>query len=125
MLFEVMHEAATQLCDKAEAAVAAVSSPRDRLRALIRVQLDCLTGEGTRDYYAVMIAEWRELDAAAKPVLTVQRTQYSAIWHTVARAVRPRRTHLRSEPHLVAIRAAWRDQLGEHMVQAGREAVDP
>jgi AcrR family transcriptional regulator len=98
MLFEVMHEAATQLCDKAEAAVAAVSSPRDRLRALIRVQLDCLTGEGTRDYYAVMIAEWRELDAAAKPVLTVQRTQYSAIWHTVLEQC-ARAGLLRSEPH--------------------------
>ncbi len=98
MLFEVMHEAATQLCDKAEAAVAAVSGPRERLRALIRLQLDCLIGEETRDYYAVLIAEWRELDAAAKPGLTARRTQYSAIWHAVLDEC-ARAGLLRSDPH--------------------------
>lgn len=98
MLFEVMHEAATQLCDKAEAAVAAGGSPRDKLRALIRLQLDCLIGAGTRDYYAVMIAEWRELDAAAKPKLTVRRAQYSGIWHTVLDEC-GRAGLLRSDPH--------------------------
>jgi AcrR family transcriptional regulator len=83
MLFEVMNEAATQLCDRAEAAIAGADSPRGRLRALVRLQLDCLIAEATRDYYAVMIAEWRELDAAAKPVLTARRIQYAGIWDAV------------------------------------------
>ena len=98
MLFEVMHEAATQLCDRAEAAVASADSPRDRLRALIRLELDCLTGDRTRDYYTVMIAEWRELDATAKPVLTARRTQYSAIWRAVLDEC-ARTGLLRSDPH--------------------------
>jgi AcrR family transcriptional regulator len=83
MLFEVMNEAATQLCEKAEAAVAAADSPRTRLRALIRLQLECLIAEETRDYYAVMIAEWRELDDAVKPTLTVHRLRYARIWNLV------------------------------------------
>ncbi len=98
MLFEVMNEAATQLCDKAQAAVTPSTSPRGRLRALIRLQLECLISEGTRDYYAVMIAEWRELDAAAKPVLTARRVQYSAIWHSVLDEC-ARAGLLRSDPH--------------------------
>lgn len=98
MLFEVMREAATQLCDKAEAAIAAVSSPRDRLRALIRLQLDCLIGAATRDYYAVMIAEWRELDAPAKKHLTLRRNQYSAIWHAILDEC-ARAGVLRGDPH--------------------------
>jgi AcrR family transcriptional regulator len=83
MLFEVMNEAATQLCAKAEAVVAAADSPRARLRALIRLQLECLIAPDTRDYYAVMIAEWRELDAAAKPALTLRRLEYSGTWNAV------------------------------------------
>ena len=98
MLFEVMHEAATQLCDKAETAVATGGTARDKLRALIRLQLDCLIGAGTRDYYAVMIAEWRELDAAAKPQLTARRIQYSTIWHAVLDDC-ARAGLLRSDPH--------------------------
>jgi AcrR family transcriptional regulator len=83
MLFEVMHQAAGELCEKAEATVAAIAAPRARLRALIRLQLECLIGDETRDFYAVMITEWRELDAAAKPALTARRKQYAAIWHRV------------------------------------------
>ena len=80
MLFEVMNDAATHLCERAELAVAGATDPRDRLRALIRLQLDCLVGEHTRDYYAVLINEWRELDSAAKPILTARRARYAAIW---------------------------------------------
>ena len=83
MLFEVMNHAATQLCEKAEAAIGASTCPRARFRALVRLQLDCLAGEDTRDYYAVLIAEWRELDAAAKPALTALRLKYSGIWRSV------------------------------------------
>jgi AcrR family transcriptional regulator len=80
MLFEVMNQAATELCERAAAVVAAVDDPRARLRALVRLQLDCLLGEDTRDFYAVLIAEWRELDSAAKPILRARRTQYAGYW---------------------------------------------
>ncbi len=98
MLFEVMNEAATQLCAKGEAAAAAAITPRGRLRALIRLQLDCMIGDDTRDYYAVMIGEWRELDAAAKPSLAARRTEYSVIWQNVLDDC-ARAGLLRSDPH--------------------------
>ena len=98
MLFEVMSEAATQLCAKAEAAVAAAEGPRARLRALLLLQLHCLIGEDTRDYYAVMIGEWRELDSAAKPLLTARRIQYTALWRATLEEC-ARAKLLRADPH--------------------------
>ena len=100
MLFEVMNDAATQLCVKADAVVAAGGDPRTRLRALIQLQLDCLIGEETRDYYAVLIAEWRELDGAAKPALTALRGHYASIWNTTLEDC-ARAGLLRSDPQVM------------------------
>lgn len=81
MLFEVMNEAAVQLCEAAGAIAGSEDDPRERLRALIRLQLKCLLEAETRDYFAVMIAEWRELDAAGKSALEVRRLEYVGIWN--------------------------------------------
>lgn len=83
ILLEVMHEAAAQLCDKAESALAAARSPRERLRALIKVQLQCLTGPETHDFYAVMIGEWREVDESDRQELTELRLRYKSLWQMV------------------------------------------
>ena len=83
MLFEVMNDAAIGLCERAETAVAAAADPRARLNALVRVQLECLVGEDSRDYYAVLINEWRHLDSGARRKLKAHRIQYSAIWQAV------------------------------------------
>jgi AcrR family transcriptional regulator len=83
MLFEVMHEGALSVCVRADAVVATVETPRERFRALVRMHLDCLLSENTRDFYAVLIFEWRELDANAKPLLTQLRRRYNAVWHEV------------------------------------------
>lgn len=99
MLLEVMNDAAVQLCVRAENAVEAATTPRARLRALLRLQLDCLLGEDTRDYYAVLIAEWRELDAAAKPALKALRARYASVWDTVLKEC-ARAGLLRSDAHV-------------------------
>ncbi len=98
MLFEVMNGAATQLCEKAEAVVAAAPDPRSRLRALIQMQLECLIGADTRDYYAVLIGEWRELDPPAKALLNAHRHRYSDVWAATLEEC-ARAGQLRADPH--------------------------
>lgn len=83
MLFEVMLQAAQSMCEQADTVAASAATPRERLGALIRLQLECLAGEHTKDFYAVLICEWRELDARSKPRLTELRRRYFAAWHRV------------------------------------------
>ncbi len=83
MLSEVMFEAALSMCEKADAVAATCVGPRERLRGLIRLQLECLAGEGTKDFYAVLISEWRELDSPSRPRLTQLRKRYFATWNRV------------------------------------------
>ena len=85
ILLEVMREAAVQMCEKAESALATTNAPLDRLRALIRVQLQCLTGADTHDFYAVMIGEWREIPDTDRHELTTLRLQYKSLWQTVTK----------------------------------------
>jgi TetR/AcrR family transcriptional regulator, cholesterol catabolism regulator len=97
MLFEVMHEGALSVCLRADEVVAAAATPRERLRALIRMHLDCLLSENTKDFYAVLIFEWRELDVDAKPLLTQLRRRYNAVWYEVLEQCQ-RQGLLRGEP---------------------------
>jgi AcrR family transcriptional regulator len=97
MLFEVMHEGALSVCLRADAVVAAAATPREKLRALVRMQLDCLLSEKTRDFYAVLIAEWRELDPDARTVLTQLRRRYNEVWYEVLEQCQ-RQGLLRGEP---------------------------
>ena len=98
MLVEVMQEAAQSVCEQAEAIAASAASPRERLRGLIWLQLQCIAGERTREFYAVLISEWRELDAAAKPRLTALRKRHFAAWHQVLSDCEQRGL-LRADPH--------------------------
>lgn len=86
MLLEIMREAASQMCERAEATVAAAHRPVDMLRALIRMELDCLIGEATTDYYAVLIFEWREVPTAEKPAIAALRQRYRSIWRSTIAA---------------------------------------
>jgi AcrR family transcriptional regulator len=83
MLAEVMHDAALSMCEQADAVIASRADAREQLRGLIRLQLECLAGEQRKDFYAVLISEWRELDEASKPRLTELRKRYFASWHSV------------------------------------------
>jgi AcrR family transcriptional regulator len=86
MLFEIMHEAAHSMCVRAETVVTAAAEPRAQFRGLLRLQLDCMLGEKSRNFYAVLISEWRELAPQYKPGLTVLRKRYFQAWHSVLEA---------------------------------------
>lgn len=102
ILFEVMHQAATSLCQRADAVAAASSSPLEQLRGLIRLQLHSLIDDETRDFYAVLIGEWRELDPEAKAALMVFRTRYTAVWHQALEACAARGL-LRGDAHTLQL----------------------
>jgi AcrR family transcriptional regulator len=80
MLLEIMHEAASSMCGEADEIANRVQTPMERLRGLIALQLDCLLGEAKRDFYAVLISEWREIKAANKLPLTALRRRYFSAW---------------------------------------------
>jgi AcrR family transcriptional regulator len=83
MLFEIMREAAHSMCVRAETVVTSATEPRAQFRGLLRLQLDCMIGEQSRDFYAVLISEWRELAPQYKPRLTELRKRYFDVWHSV------------------------------------------
>jgi AcrR family transcriptional regulator len=80
MLLEIMHEAASSMCAQADVIANGVQTPVERLRGLIALQLDCLLGEAKRDFYAVLISEWREINASNRLPLTALRRRYFSAW---------------------------------------------
>jgi TetR/AcrR family transcriptional regulator, cholesterol catabolism regulator len=94
MLFEVMHEAASSMCMKADAVLASEASPHKQMKGLIRMHLECLLSDKTK----VLVFEWRELNPKVKPVITGLRRRYFAIWHGVLEECR-KLGLVRSDPH--------------------------
>lgn len=86
MLAEIMREAARSMCERAEATVAGPGAPRDHLRALVGLELECLIGEATKDYYAVLVFEWRVVPEEAKSELAEWRRRYRGLWRNVLAA---------------------------------------
>lgn len=83
MLREIMSDAALSVCARAEEVAAAPGSPRERLRALIGLELECVVGELRRDYHAVLFLEWREVPDPAKPEYTLLHRRYARTWRGV------------------------------------------
>jgi TetR/AcrR family transcriptional regulator, cholesterol catabolism regulator len=83
ILVEIMHDAAKSMCERADDIANGAQMPADKLRGLIALQLDCLLGEAKRDFYAVLISEWRELNSPSKVPLTAMRQRYFAAWQRV------------------------------------------
>lgn len=83
MLREIMREAAISVCLKAEDIVARDPGARQRLRALIGLELDCVIAEPSKDFHAVLFMEWREVPEAARPEFTALRRRYARIWRAV------------------------------------------
>jgi hypothetical protein len=80
MLLEIMHEAAASMCVEADEIASGVHTPVERLRGLIALQLDCLLSEAKRDFYSVLISEWREIKASNKVPLVALRRRYFSAW---------------------------------------------
>lgn len=83
MLREIMREAALSVCVRADEVVAREPTAERRLRGLIAMELDCVVGEASRDYRAVLFMEWREVPESIRPELTALRRRYGGIWRAV------------------------------------------
>lgn len=83
MLVEMVREAVISMCVGAERLIAPISDPVDRLRVLVRFELDCFAGSQTRDYFAVMVSEWRDVPVSVQPEMRVMRQRYQALVRTV------------------------------------------
>ena len=83
MLIEMVREAVIAMCVGAEALLASLADPVERLRALIRFELDCFAGSQTRDYFAVLVSEWRDIPASVQPELRSMRQRYLGLVRSV------------------------------------------
>ena len=86
MLVEMVREAAISMCAGAEVLVAPIDSPVDKLRALVRWQLECFTHSRMSDYYAVGVSEWRDIPASVQPEMKKLRQRYVELVHAVLEA---------------------------------------
>ncbi|MDV3502944.1 TetR/AcrR family transcriptional regulator [Marinobacter sp. M-5] len=82
-----------------QAAMDAVDAPRDKLRALIRAELESINGQ-TGEAMAVLVFEWRSLSEDAQAAVLELRDIYEQLWLDVLDAVKAA-GHLRAEPFVV------------------------
>ncbi|MEX2476533.1 TetR/AcrR family transcriptional regulator [Marinobacter sp.] len=68
-------------------AMDAVHTPRDKLRALIRAELESINGQ-TGEAMAVLVFEWRSLSEAAQTEVLALRDIYENLWLDVLGAVK-------------------------------------
>ena len=102
MLLEIMREAALSVCIRAEAVIDRAPSPVERLRELIRVEIESITGDGSRDYHGVLFFEWREVPEEIKPEFTRLRKRYHRSWLDVLDCCHAER-RLRCEPDAASL----------------------
>lgn len=82
-----------------QAAMDAVDAPRDKLRALIRAELESINGL-TGEAMAVLVFEWRSLSEPAREDVLKLRDVYEKLWLDVLTAVR-QEGRLQAEPFVV------------------------
>ncbi|MBO6850284.1 MAG: TetR family transcriptional regulator [Marinobacter sp.] len=82
-----------------QAAMDAVDAPRDKLRALIRAELESINGQ-TGEAMAVLVFEWRSLSEDAQAAVLELRDIYEQLWLDVLEAVKAA-GYLRAEPFVV------------------------
>jgi len=87
ILFGVMDEIVTEMDRDLAKALAAATTPRARLRALIHTQLGFVHG-GTRDAVAVLVHEWQILSPERQAALLDRRQRYFDRWHEVLNETR-------------------------------------
>lgn len=81
------------------AAVASADTPRERLRALIRTELESVNGH-TGEAMAVLVYEWRSLSPASRADILELREIYERLWLEVLQDLRDR-GELKADPFVV------------------------
>ena len=82
-----------------QAAVEAADTNRDKLRALVRAELESINGQ-TGEAMAVLVFEWRSLSESARIEVLELRDIYEAIWLEVLEGLR-RDKVLAADPFVV------------------------
>jgi TetR/AcrR family transcriptional regulator, cholesterol catabolism regulator len=82
-----------------QAAVEVADTNRDKLRALVRAELESINGQ-TGEAMAVLVFEWRSLSEAARVEVLELRDIYEAIWLDVLEGLR-REKVLAADPFVV------------------------
>ncbi len=82
-----------------QAAVEAADNNRDKLRALVRAELESINGQ-TGEAMAVLVFEWRSLSEAARVEVLELRDIYEAIWLDVLDGLREEKV-LVADPFVV------------------------
>ncbi|WP_461536479.1 TetR/AcrR family transcriptional regulator [Spongorhabdus nitratireducens] len=81
ILRAVMEESVCNLIRRIQQALEGLESPRDRLRAMIRCELEALRGD-QGDALAVLVYEWRSLSESGQKSLLEGRDAYEKLWQT-------------------------------------------
>ncbi|RMF15607.1 MAG: TetR/AcrR family transcriptional regulator [Gammaproteobacteria bacterium] len=79
ILFAIMAETIHTITARMKAAVEAAHSPRDKVRALIRCELESIHGE-TSEAMTVLVYEWRSLSEARQAEILKMRDEYEQLW---------------------------------------------
>lgn len=82
ILYGVMEEAIRYNHARMQEAVTRGSTPRERLRGLIRAELESINGD-TGDAMSVLVYEWNALSADNQRPLLAMRAEYEALWEGV------------------------------------------
>ncbi|WLQ14229.1 TetR/AcrR family transcriptional regulator [Hahella aquimaris] len=79
ILFAVMEETILYITAKMREALERAPTPRDRLLALLRCELESVLG-GTGEAMTVLVYEWRSLSDARQEEILKLRDQYEGLW---------------------------------------------
>ncbi len=82
ILYAVMEETVRSCNERVTAAMKVAGTPRDRLKALVRCELESVLGE-TGESMSVLVYEWRALSTERQAELLEGREDYERCWGNV------------------------------------------
>lgn len=87
ILEAVMSEVSEGNAERMQQAAARAKTPRDKVRALIRCELESIHGE-TGEGMTLLVTEWRSLSVEARARVLVFRDRYEQVWLDALRAAK-------------------------------------
>ena len=89
LLEAVMTEVSARNTERMQAAALAEAGTLERVRALLRLELDAIHGE-TGEAMTLLVTEWRSLGPAAQARVLVLRDAYESVWLSALQAAADR-----------------------------------
>ena len=85
ILYAVMKQAIESLLEATQKDIVTATTPVERLRVLVRIELDMYMGDQS-SYGLVLIHEWRSLPTDLQEDLMVMRAEYESYWNSTLEA---------------------------------------